>query len=97
MKEKLDKLFNEALNKFDFVNTRKVMEFLNWKWYGSSDYPTIEEMIAMCKELYGSALFYFLKDEVKATVCSGGFSITVSTSYVEIEFVIERSIEYEEK
>jgi hypothetical protein len=97
MKEKLDKLFNEALNDFDFFTTRKVMEFLDWKWYGSSDYPTIEEMINMCKELYGSALFYFLKKEVKSSVCSGGFSITVSNNYVGIEFVIERSQKYEEE
>ena len=97
MKEKLDELFEKALNKFDFETVRKVMKFMDWKWWGSKDIPTFEDMEQMCRELYAETLSYFLKEQTRATVSSGGFSITIFNNYAGIEFVIERSSEYEDE
>ena len=97
MKEKLDELFEKALNKFDFETVRKVMKFMDWKWWGSKDIPTFEDMEQMCRELYAETLSYFSKKQTRATISSGGFSITIFNNYVGIEFVIEKSSEYEEE
>ena len=96
LESKLRSNLKEALGWFDFSKVYRVMNFLDWKWAGSSDTPTQYEMIEAVEELFERAVEYF--KDTSSRVQSGGFSVKIwKSGNVEIEFVVESSKSHDEE
>lgn len=77
-KERLNdkpELIDELIADFDWVEVKKVMEALDWKWWGKNEVPTCEEMQKMVRELYSAIESRVNKNEY-AFCASGGFKLT---------------------
>lgn len=87
--------FNNALNKFNFANVYKVMEYLGWYWGGDEYAPSQTCMIEMVKELFETGIENYER-ESDYWVSSGGFTVRIfKTKDVAIEFILEDASSYE--
>ena len=50
----VSKMIDDIVYNFDWEETQRVMEFMNWRWVGEG-VPTIESMIQTAKRLLNSA------------------------------------------
>lgn len=68
-------LIDELIANFDWDKVKKIMEKLDWTWWGSEETPTYEEMQKCVRDLYSS-----IKDRVEkneyAFAATGGFKLT---------------------
>ena len=73
----------EVLDNFDFEQAHKVMEFMNWEWYGKG-IPTVKEIKEHCKELIIGAIQARVEDRetgeyIPFHCYSGGYRATFSS------------------
>ena len=75
----LNDCYNDVIQSIDFERIRQVMQFLDWKYYGHDNIPTIEQLKRTCKELFDQACAEMIQQDTDfMTVSSGGFWVTVS-------------------
>lgn len=67
---------NEILDNFNFEKVKKVMDFLNWEWFGSNGVPEIYELRQHARKLMNTAVTECLKSKETDyfTEC-GGFRV----------------------
>lgn len=68
----MKKEIKEILEEFDFVKVNKVMEFLNWTWYGG-DVPNIAKLILQASELLEEVYSEVEKTKEDSFRGTGGF------------------------
>lgn len=90
-KEKID----EILNNFRFQRVRKTMEFLDWKYSGDKNYPSIEELIKSAKERLNRAYDTLESNNGYPyfSTSSGGFKATAVRLYGDIELELDFIVE----
>lgn len=81
--------FDFAISKFDFHKIELVMQALNWKWWGSPDFPTTEEMEEVVRDLYESCLEEHEKGNSWPNCSSGGFYVDIWYDVINIHFIAE--------
>ncbi|HBD92994.1 MAG TPA: hypothetical protein DC057_02350 [Spirochaetia bacterium] len=95
--EELRVKFYKVINEFDFNQVAKAMKALDWTWGGSSQPPTIVEMVSCCWNLFDAYYENFCKNDAEyAVISSGGFKVSFhreiskyDIKVVDLEFVIE--------
>lgn len=86
---------NEIVNNFRFQRVRKVMEFLDWKYSGDKDYPSIEQLIKEAKEKLNRAYESLESNNGYPyfSTSSGGFKAIAfkvgDDIELELDFIIE--------
>ena len=67
---------NEILDNFSFEKVKKVMDFLNWEWFGSNGVPEIYELRQHARKLMNTAATECVKSQQQDyfTEC-GGFRV----------------------
>ena len=87
LEEKSSELIDELIEDFDWDKVKRIMEELNWTWWGNDNPPTIEEMQEMVRSLYSS-----IKNRVENNeycfCSSGGFNLTFNPDN-ELSLVFE--------
>ena len=77
-KERLEEepeLIEELIAEFDWSKVRRVMEELDWTWWGNAAPPTYEEMHECVRGLYSSIKSRVENNEY-AYAATGGFKLT---------------------
>lgn len=87
MNKKYQEKVEEILNGFDFVKVQKVMKFLDWKYCGDDEVPSIYELIKVAKDVLETAIKHA---DGHAGYCScGGFYATCFGTEIHLGFNIE--------
>lgn len=74
------------LENFDFQKIHKVMEFLNWTWFGSGkEVPSTYKLIKRTEEYLNECYDYSLKNKEDYGVASGGMYVTSFYEEGEVE------------
>lgn len=89
-----------VLNGFDFIKVNKVMEYLDWQWYGAG-VPSVYELTKQSEYLLLRVYWLCFKSEDKSIpqcCASGGFKATCfyedNKFWFELEFIINSSDNY---
>ncbi len=97
-KNKIQKNFENTIERFNFHKIKLVMNALDWEW-GTKEIPLISEMKEVVERLYESALDYLTSSQKSHTIQSGGFSVEIDgdNDSVTILFIAEEqcSLDYE--
>lgn len=88
---RLDMLYDSIFLYFNFYKVREVMRFLDWKWFGSEDYPTVKEMQNVVKGLITDSYFSSKKSRNPHTTGTGGFYVCVDykENTCKLDFIVE--------
>ena len=86
---KLKELFAKCMSDVDFNKIQRVMELLDWRWYGEKDCPSIAQMKEMCERLFISAKSDYKLNKVYSRRSSGWFEVVVDKWYVSIRFILD--------
>ena len=101
-----DNIRNEVediLDEFDFYKVKKVMDFLEWKWYGTDGVPTIGDLRKRARQLILTGIRELLENDNinEVSTGSGGIYAKVSDDkdhpkvYIELKFVISEWNNYD--
>ena len=87
---------DEILDCFNFEKVKKVMDFLNWEWFGSNGVPEIYELRQHARKLMNTAVTECIKSKHQDyfTEC-GGFRVECNKyeddpkMYIRLSFNLE--------
>lgn len=89
MNKKYQEKIEEILNGFDFVKVQKVMKFLDWKYYGEDEIPSIYKLTKMAKDVLESAIRGFIVNKHYGYCYCGGFYAVCFGKEMHLDFHIE--------
>lgn len=99
--QKLYRDVDSIMYRFDFEKVAKVMKFLDWKWAGSPDYPTRNELKRTAALVLDICVENFIKDNFPRVggLCStGGLTATITVfgdvPELSLAFSIEEKSSY---
>lgn len=75
IEEKDSEMLDELIENFEWDKVRRIMEELDWTWWGNENSPTIEEMKECVRNLYSSIENRIEKNEY-CFCATGGFKLT---------------------
>lgn len=75
LEEESSELLDELIEDFEWDKVKRIMEELNWTWWGNDNPPTIEEMKEMVRGLY-SSIENRVENNEYCFCSSGGFKLT---------------------
>lgn len=75
IEEKDSTILDELIENFEWEKVRRIMEELDWTWWGNENSPTIEEMKECVRNLYSSIENRIEKNEY-CFCATGGFKLT---------------------
>lgn len=85
-----ERKIDDLMENFDFEKVKKVMDFLDWTWYGESKPPSIEALKRNARDMLERAV------EEKTCISSAGFKAVYENDpenpndpYIGLEFILE--------
>lgn len=78
----------EAIAYFDFKKARKIFKKMKWTYYGDTESPSKDELVATVWKLFNSALEDAVENEYEAIHGTGRFEVAVDPIHTLVRITL---------